>query len=120
MSTDSETPTVLRIGPPRHGYVYHRLNDDTYLCERRSDWGLEGQRLVLKRARGRWTDYDCWAPPDADELIGSKPPYGMPVFDTEEDASAEGWREWRINYNRSRLAPDWHATRLSFMTTILG
>ena len=105
----SQGPAALRIGPPRHKYVYHRLNDDTWLCERGSDWAVGGEKLVLKRAHGRWTAYDCVTPSDG----------GIPVFDTEENAIAEGYHEWRTNHNRSLVAPDWRATGLSCMTTIL-
>ena len=120
MATNNETPTRLRIGPPRHRYVYHRLDDVTWLCHRPSDWGAVGEKLVLKFVNGRWTAYDCVVPSNEDVLMGDGPPQGIPVFDTDENAIAAGWHDWRINWNRSALAPDWHATRLSCETAILG
>ena len=120
MAIDNETPTRLRIGPPRHNYVYHRLDDVTWLCDRPSDWGAVGEKLVLKLAHGRWAAYDCVVPSNVDVLVGGGLPQGIPVFDTDDNAIAEGWHEWRTNFYPSAVAPDWHATRLSCKTTILG
>ena len=120
MATDNETPTRLRIGPERHNYVYRRLDKFTWLCVRKSDWGVVGEKLVLKYVGGKWTAYDCVVPSNVDDLMENGPPQGIPVFETFENPIQPGSHLWRTNWNRSALAPDWRATRLSCMTTILG
>ena len=53
-------PEVLRIGLPKYDYMYTRLDADTWVCPRGSNWaGLE-ERLALKRTlSGLWTAFDA-------------------------------------------------------------
>ncbi len=67
----------------------------------------------MQAPSGRFTAYDTADPAQAETV-------GVPVFDTDEDAVANGWHVWRTNYSRSRTSPDWRATGLSCQTTILG
>ena len=117
--TARPAPTLLRIGSPKHMYVFQRLNDDTYLCKRGSDWAADGERLVLKRCHERWTAYDC-APADIDKVTEEEgPPHGIAVYDTGEDVTVEGWHVYRTNYTRSPDEQHWRATGSCWMTTIL-
>ena len=41
---------VIRIGPPRHNYVYRlHFHSGVYRCDRGNEWALMGDRLFLFR-----------------------------------------------------------------------
>jgi hypothetical protein len=112
-------PMYLRIGPARHNYKYHLVCQGIYWCCRGSDaaraLGHDDKLVLLQTENGRWTAFD---------LPNGRAPYeaeafGIPVFDTDEDAVEEGWHTWRSNYNRSQSSPDWRSTGLLCETTLL-
>ena len=110
----SSLPTSLRIGPERHHYNYtlHQSDPPIYVCEKGSEWAASGEKLfLLKAASGKWTAYDA--------CVADTASTGVPVFDTDEDATAAGFHVWRTNYSRDAASPDWRATGLSCETTIL-
>ena len=117
--TPTTMPMSLRIGPERHNYKYHLVFAEIYLCCRGSDkardLGKGDQLVLLQTANGHWTAFDL--------AIGKAPfeaeAFGIPVFDTSENAVEEGWHTWRSNYNRNRFYPDWRSTGLSCKTTHL-
>ena len=120
MATDNKTPTRLRIGPEWYNYVYSRLDERTWLCERGSDWAYGNKKLVLKHDGGLWTAYDCDVPSNLNDLTANGAPLGIPVFQTFQNPILQGWHVWRTNWNRSAWAPDWRATGLRCITTHLG
>jgi hypothetical protein len=117
--TPTTMPMSLRIGPERHNYKYHLVYEGIYLCCRGSDkarvLGNGDQLVLLQTANGHWTAFDL--------AIGKAPfeaeAFGIPVFDTTENAVLPGRHTWRSNYNRNRNYPDWRSTGLSCETTHL-
>ena len=52
--------TQLSIGAETYGYIHDRLDENTWQCQRGSDWAADGQKLVLKKSEseGHWTAFD--------------------------------------------------------------
>ena len=107
--------TRLRIGPEKYGYVYERLDENTWQCWRGSDWAAAGENLVLKlsESEGHWTAFDVASHVEAETS-------GVPVFRTSENPIEEGKHIWQANWNRSRSSPEWRDMGGGFMTTHLS
>ena len=102
----------FRIGAMVFGYIYNRLDENTWLCQRGSDWAVPGQTLVLKKSEseGHWADFDCVNGVDETETTG------IPVFRTFENPIVEGEHHWQVNWNRSRASPEWRDMEGVFMS----
>ena len=107
--------TCVRIGPENSGYIYDRLDANTWQCRRGSEWAAAGHKLVLKRSEsgGHWTAFDVANHVDAETI-------GFPVFRTSENALEEGTHIWRANWNGNRSSPEWRDMDGGFMTTHLS
>ena len=107
--------TRLRIGSEKHGYIYDRLDENTWQCVRGSDQAADGEKLVLKKSEseGHWTAFDVTSHVEAETS-------GVPVFRTSENPIEEGKHIWQANWNRSRSSPEWRDMGGGFMTTHLS
>ena len=107
--------TQLCIGDETYGYIYDRLDENTWQGRRGSDWAADGEKLVLKRSESgeHWTDFDVANHVDAETS-------GVPVFRTSENPIEEGNHIWQANWNRNRSSPEWRAMGGRFVTTILA
>ena len=86
----SGTPSVIRSGPQRHGYVYTYVGDGTYKCERGSDWKDNNEVLWLMKEHDAWYAFD--APENA---IPTSVPTNKVIFiSTGADAHIAGWHTW--------------------------
>ena len=114
--TEVEEITQVCIGAERYEYIYDRFDENTWICQRGSDWAAPGQRLVLRKSEseGHWTDFDCVNGVDETETTG------IPVFRTFENPIVEGEHHWQVNWNRSRASPEWRDMDGVFMTRTLG
>ena len=105
----------LRIGAEKQGFIYQRLEANTWQCVKGSDRAVDGEKLVLKKSESdqHWTAFDVANYKDADTS-------GVPVFRTSEDPIEEGEHRWQVNWNRSRTSPEWRDMGGCFKTTHLS
>jgi hypothetical protein len=110
-------PERLRIGSERHNYVYRRLSNDLFECDRGSDWAMAGYVLFLYTCGRTWFAADA---PQGSDTIEKVLLSGIVVFATDENPLQEGFHIWRTNYNYYHdMIPDWRQTGLSCKTTFL-
>ena len=55
----SLTPSTIRIGPNKHGYVYIYVGNGIYKCRRGSDWCGTNEVLWLIKEDGHWFAFDA-------------------------------------------------------------
>ena len=108
-TASTESPHTIRIGPPKHGYIYTKKSEVLYQCCRGSDNCPTDHKLFLRKGvdgweRCLWIAYDA---PDND----NSPPMGNPIFDSYEDILVAGMHSWRI--------VGWKDSESNFMTTVL-
>ena len=107
----------VRIGPERHGYVYHEKGD-MWKAVRGMDRAAANEVLyMLKESDGYW--YAVNASKEMKSVADVKMG-GVGVFRTRENALSGGWHTWETNWNAScgGLA-SWQATGLCCETTWL-
>ena len=74
------TPEFLRIGPPRHAYVYKHMGDGTYLCSRGEHPDHSGAPLELRCETGTW----------------KAGPGQRVLFSSTDSILDAGWHTWQL------------------------
>ena len=103
----ASTPDRLRIGKETHGYIYAKVVEGIYKCERGSDWKEEGQLLWLfKHENGSWQACDGHDGEEVTQMGGGV------RFSSCENVLAEGNHDWTMRMDpQHRLG--------TFATTLL-
>ena len=90
---------VIRIGPPKLGYVYTYMGSNTYKCGRGSDWKLTGEVLwMMKATDGMWYAFD--APKDG-AIPTSVNQAKVRFVSTGADAHIPGWHTWTMTMSNN-------------------